>query len=191
MAYCRKCGAELPENSKFCVNCGVVVEETDGANSKSGGEEKKGLVIASFILGLGAVSFGLVGMLGWWLISLVPLAAGIVGIVLAVRAHKGGNDSGLRTAGLILSIIGVVLAAVGVAAFVSCNMLVDQTAKQIGKATEGIMSNAAEEYEKDMEKVMDDYANAVDDYMNQVEDSVDDYMDHVEKWTEQFGEIFQ
>ena len=27
MAYCRKCGAEMPEDAKFCSKCGTGVEQ--------------------------------------------------------------------------------------------------------------------------------------------------------------------
>lgn len=47
MAYCKSCGAELPEHAKFCLNCGAVIsggprdgaDGTDAENEASGGKE--------------------------------------------------------------------------------------------------------------------------------------------------------
>jgi len=54
----------------------------------------RGLAIASLVLGIASLFLGLI--------------VGIVGIVLAILAKKQGFNGGIATAGLVLSIIGIV-----------------------------------------------------------------------------------
>ncbi len=80
----------------------------------------KGLSIAALVLGIIAT------VLAWfYLVNIAALACGIVGIILAVMGKKkavaAGAPTGIGTAGLVLSIIGTCLAAIG---FVSCTLCV-------------------------------------------------------------------
>ena len=82
-----------------------------GAASSSGNTDTpelsqgNSLAIASLVLGIiGTVMplfFGLIG-------SLIGLVAGIVGLILSLKAKKLGYVGGMRTAGLVLSIIAIV-----------------------------------------------------------------------------------
>lgn len=72
----------------------------------------KGLATASLVLGIISVCLWFFGYT-----SLLSVILGIVGIVLAVMSKKQGFEGGIRTAGLVLSIIAVVG---GVIFFVAC-----------------------------------------------------------------------
>ncbi len=81
----------------------------------------KGLSIAALVLGIVSAVFS------WaYGINLVAVAAGVVGIVLAVKGKKAavaaGAPTGMATAGLVLSIIGTGLAAIGFFACTACVM---------------------------------------------------------------------
>ena len=80
----------------------------------------KGFSIAALVLGIVSC------ILAWfYLINLTALAASIVGVILAVKgrklAHEAGAPKGIGTAGLVLSIIGLSLSAIG---FISCTICV-------------------------------------------------------------------
>jgi len=80
----------------------------------------KGASIAGLVLGI------LATILAWfYLVNVVALILGIVGIILAVKGKKAaaaaGCPTGLGTAGLVLSIIGTCVAGVG---FLSCTLCV-------------------------------------------------------------------
>ena len=66
----------------------------------------------------GIISLVAAIVFGWTaFLSLAGLVVGIIGIVLAVNAKKQGNTSGTQTAGLVLSIIGACLSGI---IFISC-----------------------------------------------------------------------
>ena len=65
---------------------------------------KHGYAVASLVLGIVSIVFCCC-----WYIGLI---CGIVGLVLAIMAKKNGNTEGICKAGLVLSIIGVVLGGV-------------------------------------------------------------------------------
>lgn len=93
----------------------------------------KGFSVAALVLGIIGAVFGWFGTLG-----IVALVCSIVGIVLAVIGRKKsrialGRPSGMATAGLVLSIIGTALAAIGVIACFAC-------AACIGSAAAGVES---------------------------------------------------
>ena len=62
---------------------------------------KHGLAVAALVLGIVSVVLACCYGLGF--------ITGIVGIVLAAVAKKGGNKEGINTAGLVMSIIAVAL----------------------------------------------------------------------------------
>ncbi len=67
----------------------------------------------------GSLVCGILSVVAAWFgwIALVSVVLGIVGIILAVNAKKQGCSSGSRTAGLVLSIIGLVFGGI---VFVAC-----------------------------------------------------------------------
>ena len=79
----------------------------------------KGYSVAGLVLGIVSA------VIAWWgiYLSIVALVCGIVGIILAIKGKKmakeAGAPTGLATAGLVLSIIGTVLAGIG---FVACGL---------------------------------------------------------------------
>ena len=80
----------------------------------------KGFSITGLVLGIVAT------VLAWfYMINIAALVCGIVGIVCAVKGKKtavaAGAPTGIGTAGLVLSIIGTVLAGIG---FLSCTLCV-------------------------------------------------------------------
>lgn len=84
--------------------------------------EKQGnktLGIVGMVLGI----FSIVSFY-WSFFSFASLAAGIVGIILAIKSKKSfaeaGQQSGIPTAALVLSIIGTVLSVIGI----SCTICV-------------------------------------------------------------------
>lgn len=75
----------------------------------------KGKAVASLVLGIVAVVFWFFGTL-----SIISIICGIVGIILSSSAKKSGFVGGICTAGLVLSIIGLVGGAVSFVACVAC-----------------------------------------------------------------------
>lgn len=72
------------------------------------------MAIASLVLGIVAIVFSFIPGLNF-----LGLISGIVGLVLGVIAKKK-TPSGMATAGLVVSIIGVVLTALVLIACVAC-----------------------------------------------------------------------
>lgn len=76
----------------------------------------KGAATGSLVCGI--VSLALSVIFGGFIITpLIGLVVGIVGLILASNAKKVGYLSGVRTAGFVCSLIGVILGAI---VFVSC-----------------------------------------------------------------------
>lgn len=90
----------------------------------------KGLSVTGLVLGIVAT------VLAWfYMINIVALVCGIIGIICAVKGKKAavaaGAPTGLGTAGLVLSIIGTCLAGIG---FFTCTLCVICAAGAIGSA---------------------------------------------------------
>ena len=94
--YCSKCGTQIPDGA-FCPACGSEARQANYQSQAAG----KGEAIASLVLGIAAIIFP---------IPFVNLILGIVGLVMTILSGKKGYVGGIRTAGLVLSIIGIVLA---------------------------------------------------------------------------------
>ena len=85
-------------------------------NQPQAPEPGQGPATGSLVCGIVSLVAGIV--FGWTtFLALVGLVVGIIGIVLAVNAKKQGNMSGTQTAGLVLSIIGAVISGI---VFLSC-----------------------------------------------------------------------
>ena len=118
---CPKCNHDNPNDATFCQSCGEPMNEQklqqsqDNNNSASQPVPGKGNAIAAMVLGIIGCVFC------WWgVVNIISLALSIVGLILAIKARKemvgGVPGRGMATAGLVLSIIGLVLSGIGVLA---------------------------------------------------------------------------
>ena len=78
-------------------------------------EPGKGAAIASLVLGIIAVVFWFFGAS-----SIVSIICGIIGLILASNSKKQGFNGGIRTAGFVLSLIGLIGGALIFIACVAC-----------------------------------------------------------------------
>lgn len=77
-------------------------KEVEIINNTNTVDEKKGKSIASMVLGI-------VSLVGLCLNSWVSLICGIIGLILGIQGKKTENAQGMAKAGVILSIISLVL----------------------------------------------------------------------------------
>lgn len=75
----------------------------------------KGQATASLVLGIIAVVCWFFGYS-----AVISVILGIIGLILAGNSKKSGFDGGIRTAGFVLSLIGLVGGAVVFVACVAC-----------------------------------------------------------------------
>lgn len=78
---------------------------------------KKGFAIAGMVLGIVSV---VTGYEAWY----IGVAAGVVGLILSIKAKKSyeeiGQKNGMATAGFILSIVGLAVSAFGLIMWITC-----------------------------------------------------------------------
>ena len=124
MALCAKCGAEIFYDAKTCPECGAAavdeliikqpenkirhVKPEDPSVYNVNNGDKKGYAIVSLVLGIAG--------LGTWYIPfwsfLVPVSS-MIGIIMGIKGKKS-SLRGMAKAGLIMSIIGFILAIGGI-----------------------------------------------------------------------------
>ena len=65
---------------------------------------------------------GIIAVILWFFgySSIVSIVLAIIGLVLASQAKKGGNTSGMRTAGFVTSLIALIGGIVALVACVAC-----------------------------------------------------------------------
>ncbi len=78
-------------------------------------EPGKGAAVASLVLGIISVVLWFFGYS-----AVVSVILGIIGLVLASNSKKAGYNGGLRTAGFVLSLIGLIGGALFFIACVAC-----------------------------------------------------------------------
>jgi hypothetical protein len=126
--FCANCGTKIEEGAKFCSSCGTpVVSAGVGIKQEKavyfiqaqpsalpasdvyqtqntqaavpGATDKKGFAITSLVLGINSI---------WaWYFPYLGFPVSIVGLIMGVVGYKS-SKKGFSTAGLILSIIGLV-----------------------------------------------------------------------------------
>lgn len=101
--FCNKCGANLPDGTTFCPNCGTPMQNGYQQNGyqQNGYQQPvsqpgKGLAIAAMILGI--ISF-----------FCFPAITGALGIIFGAVAKSKGYRGGMATAGIVCGVIGIVL----------------------------------------------------------------------------------
>ena len=77
-----------------------------------------GKAVASLILGICSIVCWFCGLYG----AIIGIALGIIGIVMASQAKKARNTEGIRTGGLVCSIVG--LAGSGIAFVIALGAIV-------------------------------------------------------------------
>ena len=123
--FCQKCGANFPDGNNFCPSCGTSVitananqsqqqyQQPNQPNHQYGAVNQKpkvpgkGFGIASLVLGICAVLL--------YLSPFAGVASGVVGLVLGIvsinKAKRAGVKCGLAIAGVVCSIVGIVICA--------------------------------------------------------------------------------
>ena len=104
MKYCKSCGAELVDDAVVCPKCGVATTEIKAAPTK---HNTIGLI--SFICAIVGIILSFIQAIPSWITSILNLAAFILGIIGIVQAKKKNEKKGFAVAGLILSLLGVII----------------------------------------------------------------------------------
>ena len=104
----------------------------------------KGQATASLVLGIIAIA-----LLWFGYSALISMVLGVVGLILASKSKKAGFTGGTRTAGFILSLIGLILGAVMFVACVACAGLFVAGAKDA--AMDGTLEDALNEAMQSLE----------------------------------------
>ena len=86
-----------------------------GYNNYNGDVPGKGAATASMVLGIIAVVLWFFGYS-----SIISVILGIIGLILAGNAKKAGYNGGIRTAGFVLSLIGLIGGALFFVACIAC-----------------------------------------------------------------------
>ena len=85
--FCSNCGAKLNDEQAICLECGVLINNTNKSDKSS---------LVGFILGLVSIAA--------WIIPLFGYPVTICGIIFSAKGLKSINGNGKALAGLILSI---------------------------------------------------------------------------------------
>lgn len=95
--------------------------DSQNNNQNMGGYQPNGEIpgknkaIASFVLGIISVVLWFFGYS-----SILSVVLGIIGVVMASKSKEEGYDENIRTAGFILSVIGIIGGAIFFVACVAC-----------------------------------------------------------------------
>ncbi len=136
--FCPNCGAQIDDNSKFCVSCGATVEEEPTVQAQPQQPQYqqpqyvyvqkrpipgRGLGIAGMVLGIIGLVYGFysifmaTSVVGFRLVAAGALAftfiflsvLSILGVSLAGAARNKGYRNGISTTGVVTGVIGLVL----------------------------------------------------------------------------------
>lgn len=99
--FCSNCGKELNEQQDVCLNCGVNIGKIQTVDNSIENPKAYSNALTGFILGL-------VSILAW-IIPLFGFPITICGIIWSVGGLKSQKRKGLAIAGLVLSIVFLVI----------------------------------------------------------------------------------
>ena len=123
MSFCSKCGAELPQNARFCGKCGEPVflgfrQPISASNPNNiyvqqpqptiqiSEKSHNGVGTAGFVFAILSIFLGWIPVLGY-VINFLGFLLSLIGIFKRPR--------GLAIAGLIISLLDIIIILVGVA----------------------------------------------------------------------------
>lgn len=116
MEYCSKCGAEIPEGSKFCPKCGQPVEYAERVYEPEVQESVRHTPRPTPSPGTtesasGAITIGVLGLICAFFIPIIGCILGIVAIAMGSSAsNRGVPSAGTAVA---LGVVALVIAIVG------------------------------------------------------------------------------
>lgn len=133
--FCPSCGQRMEEGDVFCGNCGARLDVTAAAAAPVRNTERdngavvvqnntataqnpeagKSAATASLVLGIVAVVCWFFGYS-----AIISVICGFIGMTLAGKAKNEGFEGGTRTAGFVLSLIGLIGGALVLIACVAC-----------------------------------------------------------------------
>ena len=126
--YCTGCGAEIPENSKFCISCGAPAGETGpvAAQSQPAGKNEFAKETSNYNGGFTGTYTGEMippkgskydpittgGYIGIMLLMCIPVLGIVLAIIWALGGCKKVNKRNLARAALIMMLIGAVFSLI-------------------------------------------------------------------------------
>ena len=132
--YCRKCGEKLKDDALFCEICGSRISEeneikenpernietTENASNDAISDEtiEDASASATEVPGqshaTGSLVLGILSISGWFFgyTAILSFILGIIGIAQASKSKNLGFTGGTRTAGFVLSILGLIGGAI-------------------------------------------------------------------------------
>lgn len=140
MKYCTKCGTPIDQGENFCTQCGAPVQRREEVDEREksfygrsaysetnqenpfvydSSENSNGAAVASLVLGILSLVFSL-GIIAVPLAGLLSGVCAVVGIILGASGRKKQFRQGMATAGLICSVIALVLSIIGLVSCVAC-----------------------------------------------------------------------
>jgi type II secretory pathway pseudopilin PulG len=155
MAFCQKCGTQLPDGAKFCGVCGKPL----GQSSFDQPQKTNGLAIASLILGI--VTLAGLG-------SLLAIVFGFIANSRIDRSDGREKGKGLAIAGIVLGFLGLafaLLVALAIPTFLGARMRAQDRVAQ--SAMRNTITNA-----KAIFTDHEDYRDATQQQLAQAEPSL-------------------
>ena len=112
--FCKICGFEIPAGANVCPRCGSSVKTSEFVYEK-GQQEKTSLRKKVSAKGIVGFSLAIGGFSFFSLLPILTIICGVAGIILSAIGKKETDlnalsGRGFATAGMIVSIIGIVMA---------------------------------------------------------------------------------
>ena len=101
--FCTNCGSEISDGTTFCPNCGAYAEPAP----RAGGAPQTPYYSQQPVVQKQTNTIAIVGFVLSFFIAIAGLVCSIIGYKKAPQYH--GDGKGLATAGIVISIVEIVL----------------------------------------------------------------------------------